>query len=396
MKLEDIFTSEKDRVELQEVFSKATGFGVAFIDRDGNVLDYGTNFSRLCTAINETPHGRECCRLTNCRAIEIALGTGRPHIVICHAGMVNIEIPLLYEGQHIGGLTAGQVLCTDMSRYPRDPVSAGVNWLDSPQLAEYFAEVPVLTPQQIEGAAAVLSSLSNYLLQRVALERSQAALQQSERERIELEHMLTAARLESLEKQVMPHFIFNVISAVSRLISFQEYDTAQQILRDFSKMLRYSLSNLQNSISLAQELDYIRSYLAIQKLRFSSRIEYKIDCQPDMEDLKIPFFCLQPLVENAVEHGLLDASGGVISLSCYRADDACHIVVADNGAGIPEDRLQLLREQSLRVSCGPHSNQKVGLYNSYNRLKLMYQNSLGFRLDSRLGEGTAVHITISR
>ena len=396
LELKDIFISEKDRIELQDTFSRATGFGVVFIDNNGNSIPPCNNFTRFCAAINETAHGRECCRRTNCHSIESAMRKGRPDITVCHAGMVNIEIPLIYEGQHLGGLTAGQVLCTDMDRYPKAPVAADVNWLDSPELAAYFQEVPTLTPQQIEGSATTLFNLSNYLIQRIALERSQTALQQSERKRIKLEHMLTTARLESLQKQVTPHFIFNTISAASRLISLQEYDTAQQVLDAFAKMMRYSLSNLRDSISLSQELDYIRSYLAIQELRFSSRIHYRVTCQPGMEDLKIPFFCLQPLVENAVEHGLFDSSEGLLTLSCYSTPSAYHIVITDNGAGIPEDQLRLLREQSLQVYYKPHSSQKVGLYNSYNRLKLMFQSALDFQLDSQPGVGTCVHITITR
>lgn len=396
LELKDIFISEKDRIEMQDTFSCATGFGVVFVDNSGNHISPNNNFTKFCAAINETPHGRECCRRTNCYSIENAMQTGRPDITVCHAGMVNIEIPLIYEGQHLGGLTAGQVLCTDMDRYPKAPITADVNWLDSPQLAEYFREVPTLTPQQIEGSATTLFNLANYLIQRIALERSQTALQQSERKRIKLEHMLTTARLESLQKQVTPHFIFNTITAASRLISLQEYDTAQQVLDAFASMMRYSLSNLQDSISLEQELDYIRSYLSIQELRFSSRIQYHITCEPTMKDLQIPFFCLQPLVENAVEHGLFDSTHGLLSLSCYLTSSAYHIVVKDNGVGIPTDQLRLLREQSLQVNYRPHSGQKVGLYNSYNRLKLMFQSALSFQLDSTLGKGTCVHITIQR
>lgn len=91
--------------------------------------------------------------------------------------------------------------------------------------------------------------------------------------RIQLEKQLHMAQLDALQKQVTPHFIFNVINSVSRLLSLKEYDTAEEMLNSFAQMMRYSLTDAKSSVSLVQELNYIRNYLAIQSIRFGDRSE---------------------------------------------------------------------------------------------------------------------------
>ena len=91
-----------------------------------------------------------------------------------------------------------------------------------------------------------------------------------------MEHHLKLAELDALQKQVTPHFYFNVISSISRLISMEEYSSASNMLNSFSQMLRYSLSNIKSKITLEQELNYIQNYLVIQKNRFSERIDYEL------------------------------------------------------------------------------------------------------------------------
>lgn len=116
------------------------------------------------------------------------------------------------------------------------------------------------------------------------------------------------------------------------------------MLDSFAQMLRYSLSNLKGSVKLEDELNYIENYLAIQKIRFGKRIIYQVDCDPVLRSLRIPFLSIQPLVENAVEHGLLkEECGGKLTVSCVRHMNFDSITISDSGRGIPPSKLKLLR-----------------------------------------------------
>lgn len=401
IELKDVIT-EEFKEQIQDSFAFATGFGVVFADLEGKHLGDGSNFTRFCTAINNTKEGAACCALTNRNAIALAIKTQKPCIYVCHAGLINIEIPLIYNGNFIGAITAGQVLCTDMNCYPKDTIVSSLDWLESEESKVYFSEIKVLTRQQIEATAKALENISNYVIQQTMYSKLQENLIEEhektleyERQHIEMEHQLKIAKLDALQKQVTPHFVFNVISSISRLISMKEYSTASEMLDSFAQMLRYSLSSIRSTITLQQEANYIHNYLAIQKHRFAERIEYEINIDEETFSLIIPFFSLQPLIENGIEHGILPLpNGGKLLMFCSATNKGYLIEVRDNGKGISENQLSEIKSNlaGLNACTGNH----IGLYNSYNRFKLMYGDSVDFSIKSKLNGGTSILIEIAK
>lgn len=400
--LHDIVTEEFQE-QMQNSFARLSGFGVVFTDADGVHIGKGGNFTRFCQAINCREDGASCCAMTNRQAIRMALDSehpDRPAIFVCHAGLVNIELPILHEGKCLGAFTAGQVLCEE-DCYPRDKSQSDVNWQQDPQLAEYYKEIPILSRSHIENTADLMCDLAQYILKNhtYTLMQKKLAHQKEElllyeKRQAELEHLLMQTKFDALQKQVMPHFIFNVLNSVSRLVSMQEYDRAQQMLTAFTHMMRYSLSNTQETVMLYQELDYVRNYLAIQQLRFGDRIRYEIHCEPEMELLQLPFFTIQPLVENSIEHGILNISeGGEVILSCRRLANEYRIELDDNGTGIDEATLDHIRKHVLSSAVSGRQ-EHVGLHNCYNRLKILYGNAARLELSSTQGRGTRVRISI--
>lgn len=403
MDLHDIVTEEFQQ-QMQNSFARLSGFGVVFTDSEGVHIGKGGNFTRFCQAINCREDGASCCALSNRQAIRLALDSPnpvRPAIFVCHAGLVNIELPILHEGKCLGAFTAGQVICEE-DCYPRDNSQIHINWKDDPQLAALYQEIPVLSKQHIENTADLMCDLAQYMLENhtYSLMQKELATQKEtsllyEKRQIELENLLTQTKFEALQKQVMPHFIFNVLNSISRLIFMQDYDRAQEMLTAFAQMMRYSLSNTQESVSLGQELDYVRNYLSIQQLRFGDRIQYEIVCDPAMEALRLPFFTLQPLVENSIEHGILNLrNGGRVTLRCEQRPDEYRIEITDNGQGMDEASLQYIKRHVFS-STAPASQGHVGLYNCYNRLICAYGDSVRFQLNSKQGEGTRISIGIA-
>lgn len=398
--LRDIVTEEFQE-EIQDAFAYATGFGVVFIDTEGNHIGPGGNFTRFCTAINNREIGAKSCALTNRQAISLAMDSNQPSIYICHAGLVNIEIPLIVEGQHVGAITAGQVRTSDPDSYPRDTSPCAGNWTEDPELMEYYKEIKTLSKQQIEAATKALANISNYIIQRYAFAKMQEELLLRQHEllayqkrQLETEHLLMAARFDALQKQVTPHFVFNVINSVSRLIYLGEYSTAQEMLESFSGMMRYSLSNLQSTVPLGQELECIRNYLSIQKIRFDDRLTFSISCEENLRSLNVPFFSLQPLVENSLEHGLLNAAaGGTVRIDAREDRGGYRIDIVDDGAGIEPDILRSLREGMGKSEPGL-GGSRVGVFNSFNRFRLMYGDAFKMGIESLPGQGTEIRIRI--
>lgn len=386
--LRSIITEEFQN-EIQDSFAFATGFGVVFTDAEGNHLGRGGNFCRFCNKINETEVGAKYCALSNCHAIQLALKEKKPSIYICHAGLVNIEIPLIFEGACVGAITAGQVLCNE-DVYPKEEVASQVQWLSDPELAAYYAEIEVMSRQKIEATTQALSNLTNYIVQRLAYSQIQEQLAKKTKELLIAENQLKQAKLDALQKQIAPHFIFNVLNSISRLLSMGDYTTAKTMLSAFTGMMRYALSNMQSSVFLEKELAYVENYLSIQKIRFGECMDYQIHCQPELRSMCIPFFSLQPLVENSIEHGLRSREeGGKLTIQCTKQPGCSVITIADNGTGIPPEKLAQIRSAFAHPEepC-PH----VGLLNCYRRFQLMYGQRLTFSIES--DPGTCITITI--
>lgn len=400
--IRDLLSKELQE-ELQESFAFATGFGVVFVDREGRHLGEGSNFTRFCRAVNALPEGEGCCQCSNRKALRIALEEDRPSIYICHAGLVNIEIPLLLDGEFVGAITAGQVLCSDTGCFPVDETASKMRWAQDERYSRYYKEIPVFSRKQIEETARALQNLTRYILNLKAYAKMQEeisqvtqALMKYQKEQMDLKNQLSLARLEALQKQIMPHFTFNVLNSISRLLSMGESERAGRMLNSFSSMLRYTLTQANAQVTLKQEMDYIGDYLRIQKYRFGDRISYSICCEEAMETFVLPFFTLQPLVENAIEHGLLNSTrtqGGHLLISCRRRPRSCEIEIVDDGAGIGAKELETLRKKLSSSRERGRPDEGIGMKNCLERLKLFFGKRCKMEIGSQKGKGTTVTLS---
>jgi sensor histidine kinase YesM len=190
-------------------------------------------------------------------------------------------------------------------------------------------------------------------------ERAQAVLR-SDLRAAQLETQVAQARLGALKAQLQPHFLFNTLNAIVVLVRQQKGQQAEETLARFSDLLRAVLADMEaQEVTLGRELEYLRLYLSIEQLRFSDRLKVDIDVDPELLDAAVPHMGLQPIVENAVRHGIGPrATPGVIVIRAQRVGDALHIVVRDDGPG-------------FRATGGEHG-LGLGLANTRARLKQLY------------------------
>ena len=163
------------------------------------------------------------------------------------------------------------------------------------------------------------------------------------------------------------------------------------------KSLRYVLENTGTaSTTLQRELDYIENYIKIQKLRFGERINYRLDIEDGIElrNYRILPLLLQPIVENAIVHGLEQKEeGGMVIVHVYlRPGDELHIDISDNGCGMDAEQVQQLRNSIIVRN--PNIKASIGLYNINQRIKLCYGSRYGLKISCVLGEGTTISLVI--
>ena len=205
-------------------------------------------------------------------------------------------------------------------------------------------------------------------------------VQQRELRAAELEKRLAQARLQALQMQFNPHFLFNTLHAISSLMH-QDVEAADRMITRLGDLLRYALESTDaQEVALRQELDFLNRYLEIEKTRFGERLAVRLDIAPDTLDALVPNLVLQPLVENAIRHGIEPrARPGQIDLRAWREDGKLKLEVRDNGVGLAPCR---------------QPKEGVGLSNTRARLEHLYGELHRFELGNAPGGGLAVRLEL--
>ncbi|NDL68546.1 sensor histidine kinase [Anaerotalea alkaliphila] len=202
--------------------------------------------------------------------------------------------------------------------------------------------------------------------------------------------LLKEAKLLTLQMQMNPHFLFNTLNMIRRVIQLQEKDTAVSLVGAISDILRYNLDNRGRLVPLSDEIRTLEAYNLIQQVRFQDRLCVKLNVCGNLEDITVPPLILQPMVENAIVHGLADRnSGGIIEIDVARGATEVIVRIQDNGRGISKERMQEVMHSNLN-----ENSQSIGIMNVRNRLELQYGRQDLFRIESEENKGTRITIVI--
>lgn len=196
--------------------------------------------------------------------------------------------------------------------------------------------------------------------------------------------LLIDSEIKALQAQIQPHFLFNALNTIA-VFCRTNPNKARELILDLSSYLRNSFKNQGEFIPLSKEIESVQSYLSIEQARFSERLNVVYDIEPNL-NIHIPPLILQPLVENAIKHGLLsNIEGGTVKISAFREDDEAVIIVEDTGVGMSESQIYSLINNKYK-------NKGVGLTNVNNRLQCIYGRKL--EIESEIGKGTKITIRI--
>lgn len=197
--------------------------------------------------------------------------------------------------------------------------------------------------------------------------------------------------LDALQAQINPHFLYNTLDSIVWMVEGERYEGAVTMVTALARFFRISLSKGKNVISLKDELEHVSNYLTIQNIRYKNKFSYRIQAEDDVLDLACIKLVVQPLVENAIYHGMEYMDGdGEIDIKAYSENDEAIIEVKDNGLGMTEDIVESLLEKV-------HASKKgsgVGLRNVNERIKLYFGPTYGLEINSEPDEGTSIKIHI--
>lgn len=199
------------------------------------------------------------------------------------------------------------------------------------------------------------------------------------------------AELRALQSQINPHFLYNTLDTLQwKAIEYKAFEVADMV-NALSRFFRISLSSGKEFITISDEIDHVKNYLEIQKMRYRDKINYNINVDPSVGEIFVPKILLQPLVENSIYHGLKPRKHlGTILIEIFSKEGYIYIEVIDNGLGIDDGQLQLIRKNLAKSIESKH----YGLYNINERLKLTFGDKYNVTIESDLGIGTKVLLKI--
>lgn len=200
------------------------------------------------------------------------------------------------------------------------------------------------------------------------------------------------AELSALKSTIRPHYLYNTLEVIRMTAISEQADKASDLIESLSRQLQYLIGNESEQVTLEEELENIREYFYIVRVRYENLYDLEIHVPPECLRLKVLKLILQPIVENAVKHGLRPKKEeGTIQISASREEDCLLLTVMDDGVGMTEQRLSEITERlSAQDDYGQENNESIGMKNTYDRIVKNYGAEYGFQITSCEGVGTIV------
>lgn len=222
-------------------------------------------------------------------------------------------------------------------------------------------------------------------------QKVQEMLHEEALQRLAIQKQFERTRFQLLKSQIHPHFLFNTLNIIAGMADIEEALVTEKMIKALSYLFRYNLKTNESIVLLKNEVKLINDYMYLQQIRFGERVQFEMDCRVDVETVQVPTFVLQPLVENAVIHGLSkQQKGGKIRIQILQKQERLRIVVVDSGRGIEKTRL-LAIQKGLQTE--DEQDEGIGILNIWRRIQSMY-GAATFSIRSKERVGTMVTIEI--
>ena len=203
---------------------------------------------------------------------------------------------------------------------------------------------------------------------------------------------LKVSEVKALQAQINPHFLYNMLDMINWLAKSGQQEKVSEAIQTLSKFYKLTLSKKNITIPVGEELRHVSLYAMLQNMRFENKIEFIIDVPDEIMEYEIPKLVLQPIVENAILHGIFEKeskSGNIVIMAWMEGGDIV-FTVSDTGMGIPPERLETILDGTEESEHGSN----IGIYNTHMRLRYLYGETYGLHYESDYGQGTEVQVRI--
>ncbi|MGN0465615.1 MAG: PocR ligand-binding domain-containing protein [Lachnospiraceae bacterium] len=340
--------------EIQEKLHQVTNMAFVTIDYRGEPVTEISGCTEFCICRRKYSCYEKSCCLSNAYGGAMAAINNEPYIYKCPVELINMAIPIIIDQQYMGALIGGQVRCEEdqqLDDYGKK-INDGIDWRKDKGLVEKYGRLPVMSFDKIQSVADLaflyisqMCEKENTIIEKRKIERKKVHLQVECKKMKEREETMEEMALSQKKGEINLHFILNILNAISGIAYVEDANQTGEMIQLLTQMMKYHMRRDERAVTLEEELDSIRCYLQIQKLRFEDKMTYEIIVDEEVKEQMLPPGVLLPFVENAVSRGIITkAGGGNIKILCYMEEEECVISVEDERDNISSQKLKKIYE----------------------------------------------------
>lgn len=363
-----------------------SNISLQLIDTSGDILLEFNPSPDFCKLICQHEESRICQDYIS------RLKPGAKERFTCRHGLENILLPIDSNHETLGYVIGAQVYSTanEYRKYLIDIMAIAKDRKLNPEfIAKSVAAIKTVEANKIE----IHEQLCHHLARNVfydfskTMHTTDTVIARLSIEKEMLEKKIIDLEAKNMSLVINPHFLFNTLNSIARIAYFEKSHKTEELIYCLSDLLRYNLKQNDDLHTIGAEMDNIEKYLYIQKTRFKNRLDYTLEVAEDIKPHRIPNMIIQPIVENAVIHGITPKrGGGVIRINAEKYRNDITISVMDNGNGFPKEVLQTLYQ--------PETKMGIGFRSTDQRLKRYFGEHYGLRVVKSDYSGSTVTIAI--
>ena len=394
MKLDDIIDL-KVLQKIQDYFSRATGFAAVTVDYRGRPLLEYSWFCKFCTRLRKDPILNEKCCQSDAHGSLEAVRRNGIYIYKCHAGLIDIAIPIIVEGEYVASMLCGQVRAEESTIFKDDIITPTHNlFADNPGLEDEFNRIITVPDDRIEGTANLLNITLKYIVDQYLLNQRNMKLLQDRMEHADMKKQIKDLEFKNYHPQINPPFLFSMMNVAGRQAYLENAQKTQDIIFTMADMYRSHLNYSGQLITVEREKRNLNNYIFIQEARFGDQISFSINFSENIMQYSLPAMTLQIFVENAVIHGFEPKEGSVkVSILGEEKDGKMEFEIVDDGVGMPQKYLDILNNYDSMENRVPESFG-IGIYYTLKRLHYFYEDGFTVRFFSDSKTGSRVFLSL--
>ncbi len=395
LRLRDVVDLSKLQA-IQDSFVKAMGMGTVTVDPDGIPLTRESNFQPICRLIRSRPEGLRRCHACDACGGREAHRSGSPATYTCSSGLTDAAAPIIIDGQLLGSVLCGQVTLQGYRKAQTDEVVASCEQLGftADEIVKTLASTPEIARDRFEGALEMLRLAANHMAEIGLTNLTQRRLFEKTAEKSAAERALKDAQLHALQARMNPHFLFNSLTLIGYTALEEAAPRTEEIAYTLSDLLRYSLRNTATMVPLREEFDMIERCLALHLLRFGEKLTTRIELDPAVADTPVPCMFLQPLVENAIVHGVETLTRPTEVRVSARPRGGCLVVeIGDDGVGMDPAQVRAVIENRRPLPDRKRTRPALGLQTVLTRLDSEYGAGFDLNIASAPNRGTTIRLS---